>query len=131
MGVLMGKDPLQNSITPSRIFQLPLTTAVSAAMLALAGCNDGVTVNQSTQYCVGQENVRVDDSFCTPANNRGGFYRWYYVSGGGRVPYVGGHAGGGRYVPSSGSSYSSAPASASGTVRGGFGASAGEGGAGE
>jgi hypothetical protein len=105
-------------------FDLPLMAAVSTAMLALTGCSsDGVVADQPTRFCVGRDDVRVDEMFCNPETNRDGFYHWYYLSRGGRIPYMGGYAHGGGYY-SSGGSYSSPPATASGTIRGGFGSSA-------
>ena len=110
-------------------FDLPLVTAVSSAMLALTGCGDSLRVDRPTQICVGEQDRRVPDTYCEPANNGGGhFYRWYYYSRGGLLPQMGDPARGGGLYPVSGGVYSRAPSPA--VTRGGFGSSSEGGGAG-
>jgi hypothetical protein len=106
-------------------FVLPLTTAVSAAILSSCSANEW-QITGNARVCVDDAGVRVVDSRCADANNL--HHHWYYISHGGYVPRTGGHASGGSFQPSAGGgSYSSVPESApAGSVtRGGFGASAG------
>jgi hypothetical protein len=113
-------------------FNLPLTTAISAAILVSAGCSSDKEwqINDDTKLCVDQSGNRVTEDRC---NNPGGFgfwpYRWYYISRGGYVPYYNYPATGGSYTPSApASSYLPAPVAApeGAITRGGFG-SIGEG----
>lgn len=108
-------------------FNLPLTTAISAAILACSGCSSEKEwqINNDTKLCVDQNGNRVTEDRC---NNPGGSgfwpYRWYYISRGGYVPYYNYPVNGGSYTPSApASSYLPAPVSApAGAVtRGGFG----------
>jgi hypothetical protein len=108
-------------------FSLPLTTAISAAMLASAGCSSDEQwqASENTKVCVDVSGNRVPEDQC---RNRplGGIspFRWYYISRGGYVPSYYGTPTGGSYVPAaSAESYAPAPAAApAGAVtRGGFG----------
>jgi len=112
-------------------FTLPLTTAISAAMLACAGCSSGREwqTSSNTRVCVDSSGNRVPEDQCHNDQPFNSPYRWYYISQGGYVPTYYGPVSGGAYFPSSASSdYSTAPASApAGAItRGGFG-SIGEG----
>ncbi len=117
-------------------FNLPLTTAVSAAILAAAGCSSGREwqVADDSHVCVDGDQKRVSDNQCAnPAPGDGHIpYRWYYISHGGYVPYIGYPVSGGSWAPASSSrGFSSVPAEAppGAVTRGGFG-SVGEGHAG-
>jgi hypothetical protein len=121
-------------------FNLPLTTAISAAMLASAGCSSDREwqIDKNTRVCTDASGNRVPDDQCRNQTSDG--YRWYYISRGGYVPIYNGAVGGGSYQPAaSPDSYASAPADApAGAItRGGFGgageghAGGGEGGGGE
>ncbi len=108
-------------------FNLPLTTAISAAMLACAGCShdrDWQT-SDNTRVCVDQSGNRVRDDECYRRTGVGiSPFLWYYIARGGYVPSYGGRVAGGAYQPAtSPESYHSAPATApAGAVtRGGFG----------
>ena len=112
-------------------FNLPLTTAISAAMLASAGCSSDKEwqASENTKVCVDGAGNRVPEDQC---KNQSSPFRWYYISRGGYVPGYYGGVSGGSYVPAaSENSYAPAPAEApAGAVtRGGFG-SFGEGGGG-
>jgi hypothetical protein len=91
-------------------FNLPLTTAISAAILATTACSnsrDWQTSND-TKVCIDDNSNRVDEGNC---NNRTGPYRWYYISRGGYIPYYGNWVSGGSYFPSTTSTgYATAPA---------------------
>lgn len=98
-------------------------------MLTLAACSNATKANQPTQICVGEQDVRVPESYCEDRNGGGShFYRWYYFSRGGSIPYMGNRAFGGSPYPSGGGTYSRAPSAS--VSRGGFGSSVGVGGAG-
>jgi hypothetical protein len=123
-------------------FNLPLTTAISAAIsaaaiMASAGCSSEKEwqINNDTKLCVDQSGNRVAEDRCANQPAGSGYfpYRWYYISRGGYVPYYNYPVGGGSYAPSSAaSSYIPAPvaAPAGAVTRGGFG-SMGEGHGGE
>lgn len=104
-------------------FHLPLTAAISAAILVTAGCNREPDWQASgdTRVCVDDSGNRVSDDRCQ-SPYPGIPYRWYYISRGGYVPWLGRPVGGGTYVPGIGS-YGSAPVSApeGAVTRGGFG----------
>jgi hypothetical protein len=127
-------------------FNLPLTTAISAAMLASAGCSSDRDwqTNSDTKLCVDQSGKRMTEDKCEQQPSGGGYmpYRWYYISRGGYIPYYNNPVDGGSYTPSAPvSSYLPAPVSApeGAVTRGGFGGlssghggeAGGEGGAGE
>ncbi len=83
-------------------FNLPLTTAISAAILATAGCSSDKEwqINNDTKLCVDQSGNRVTEDKCNNSGNPGFFpYRWYYISRGGYVPYYNYPATGGSYTP--------------------------------
>lgn len=111
-------------------FNLPLTTAISAAMLASAGCSSDREwqINNDTKLCADQAGNRVTEDKCNnqPVSGVSGFspYRWYYISRGGYVPYYNYPVGGGSYAPSGpANSYLPAPVAApeGAVTRGGFG----------
>src|SRR5438034_792641 len=84
-------------------FNLPLTTAISAAMLACAGCSSGKEwqTSSNTKVCVDSSGNRVPED------------RWYYIARGGYIPAYYGPVSGGGYFPAGNSSgYTTAPASA-------------------
>jgi hypothetical protein len=108
-------------------FNLPLTTAISAAILASAGCssNREWQTGDNTRVCVDQNGNRIPEDQCRnqPATGYSP-YRWYYISRGGYIPTYYGPVGGGSYFPaSSPDSYHAAPseAPAGAVTRGGFG----------
>ena len=108
-------------------FILPLTTAISAAMLACSARNsaDEWQAGSNTRVCTDDWGNRVADDNCTNAVHP--HFNWYYISRGGYVPQGGGTVSGGSYVPSgSAESYGTAPLTVppGAVVRGGFGASA-------
>jgi hypothetical protein len=113
-------------------FNLPLTTAISAAILASAGCSSDKEwqINNDTKLCVDQNGNRVNEDKCNDTGDSGFWpYRWYYISRGGYVPYYNYPATGGSYTPAApASSYLPAPVAApeGAVTRGGFG-SIGEG----
>ena len=119
-------------------FNLPLTTAISAAILASAGCSSDKEwqINNDTKLCVDQSGNRVTEDKCAnqPSSGMSGMpgispYRWYFISRGGYVPYYNYPASGGAYSPSAPvNSYLPAPVAApeGAVTRGGFG-SIGEG----
>lgn len=116
-------------------FNLPLTTAISAAMLASTGCSSDKEwqTSANTKVCVDGAGKRVPEDQCNNTPPNGGVpYRWYYISRGGYVPEYYGGVSGGSYTPAASSeSYAPAPAAApAGAVtRGGFGSfGGGEGG---
>jgi hypothetical protein len=101
---------------------LPLTTAVSAAMLASSACSTDREwqVDNNTKVCVDNSGNRVADDQCFSQSS----YHWYYISRGGYVPRAGSPVSGGSWVPvGSSNGYGSAPESApAGAItRGGFG----------
>jgi hypothetical protein len=113
-------------------FNLPLTTAISAAILgvasgASAGCSSDKEwqINNDTKVCVDKSGNRVTEDRCNNAGGSGYFpYRWYYISRGGYVPYYNYPAAGGSYSPAApASSYVPAPVAApeGAVTRGGFG----------
>ena len=116
-------------------FHLPLTTAISAAILASSGCSSGNEwqTSENTKVCVDNEGKRVADDRCYTGTGYSG-YRWYYISRGGYIPYYGYSAGGGSWSPDStaSGSYNVAPSSppAGAVTRGGFGSIGGGGSAG-
>jgi hypothetical protein len=124
-------------------FTLPLTTAISAAMLASGGCSSDKEwqTSNNVKVCVDDSGNRIPDDQCRNQPSTGiSPYRWYYISRGGYVPYYGGAVGGGSYFPAgTDSDYAPAPAAApeGAITRGGFGsggeghAAGGEAGAGE
>lgn len=112
-------------------FSLPLTTAISAAMLASAGCSSDKEwqASENTRVCVDASGNRMPEDQCRNQPS-GGAFRWYYISRGGYVPgYYGGVSGGSYSPAASAESYAPAPAEApAGAItRGGFG-SIGDGG---
>jgi hypothetical protein len=104
----------------TRAFVLPIVSAVSTAFLAW-GCDRAYP----RQICVGDADIRVDDSYCRGSDYR---YHWYYYpsGGGGGVAGVGSRAFGGSAVRSAGTTFYAAPAE--GVARGGFGSIGGHGG---
>lgn len=110
--------------------KLLITTAVSSAFIA-ASCgssapdrNASWTTEEDTKVCTDDKGNRVDDEKCkqTRVHNSGsgaavGFFAWYYLSRGGRVPAIGNRVSGGAFQPTTGRSYRS-----SSVARGGFGA---------
>jgi len=110
-------------------FNLPLTTAISAAILASAGCSSDKEwqINSNTKLCVDPSGNRVTEDKCAsqPSSATGIMpYRWYYISSGGYVPYYNSPASGGSYSPSApAESYLPAPVAApeGAVTRGGFG----------
>ncbi|MBV8846050.1 MAG: hypothetical protein JO307_24845 [Bryobacterales bacterium] len=109
-----------------RLFILPLTTAISGAMLSCS--SDLVRETQAsadTKVCVDDSGRRVPNADCD--NPNGSHHHWYYINGGGYVPHPRFPVRGGSYEPASTSrSYSSAPETspANPVTRGGFGQSA-------
>jgi len=105
-------------------FHLPLTAAISAAILATAGCNRerDWQASSDTRVCVDDSGKRVADDRCGAVSPGLMPYHWYYIARGGYIPWFGHSVGGGSFV-SGGGSYTSAPSSApAGAVtRGGFG----------
>jgi len=108
-------------------FTLPLTTAISAAMLASSGCraSGDWQADNNTKVCVDQSGKRMPEDQCMnqPANGVSP-YRWYYIARGGYVPAYYSPASGGSYAPSAPSdSYAPAPSEAppGAITRGGFG----------
>jgi hypothetical protein len=116
-------------------FNLPLTTAISAAILASTACHSGREwqTDANTRVCVDKSGARVADDQCRSHTGSGvSPFVWYYIARGGYVPYYNRPVTGGSYQPaSSPETYTSAPATApAGAItRGGFG-SIGEGHAG-
>jgi len=112
-------------------FVLPLTTAISAAMLASVGCSSDKEwqTSNNAKVCVDDSGNRIPDDRCRNQPSTGiSLFRWYYISRGGYVPYFGGAVGGGSYFPgTTEGEYAPAPASApAGAItRGGFGSFAG------
>jgi hypothetical protein len=113
-------------------FTLPLTTAISAAILASTSCgnsSDGEwKTSANTRVCVDQSGKRMPEDQCVnqPSTTIPP-YRWYYISRDGYVPTYNGPVSGGSYYPTvSPDSYSPAPstARAGAITRGGFGGSA-------
>ena len=108
-------------------FNLPLTTAISAAILASTGCssNKEWQTSSNNRICVDQSGKRIPEDQCKNQPSTGiSPYRWYYISRGGYIPSYYYPASGGSYQPSeSPASYAPAPAEApAGAVtRGGFG----------
>jgi hypothetical protein len=105
----------------------------------LSGCRHP---QPEMQRCVDEHNVVVDDKLCQTQqgvqqqrrpDGHGGFlpifipYHYYYGGYGGYG--LGSVVGGGGYTPMTGHAYANASGRSSGTVRGGFGSSFGEGGA--
>jgi hypothetical protein len=110
-------------------FNLPLTTAISAAILATTACGqrDWQTGNDA-KVCIDDNANRIGESNCNTPN---GPYRWYYISRGGYIPYYGNMVTGGSYFPSTTSTgYATAPAEPppGAVTRAGFGSHGGEGG---
>lgn len=109
--------------------RLLITTAVSTAFLA-AACgpsaedrNGEWTAEEDTKVCTDDQGNRVTDDKCkeTRVHNSGsgaamGFFAWYYLSRGGRVPAIGNRVAGGAFQPMAGRSYRAAS-----VARGGFG----------
>lgn len=109
--------------------QLPLTSAMAAAMLALPACsereqwNGDVAAKNDTAFCIDQDGRRIDDENCREASNRGYYAggvrrgnQWYYMGRGSPLPYYGesiydrrfeAH---GAFQPRPGLSYTHAPA---------------------
>ena len=101
-------------------FHLPLTAAISAAILAASGCNRerDWQASSDTRVCVDDSGKRVPDERCRPVSPGPMPYRWYYIARGGYIPWFGHPAG----APAAGS-YRSAPGAvpAGAVTRGGFG----------
>ena len=114
-------------------FNLPLTTAISAAILATTACSNSRDwqIDNDTRVCVNDNGDRVDEGNCNRNNGAGWSpYRWYYISRGGYVPYYGNTVSGGSYFPSTTSTgYASAPAEPppGAVTRAGFGSHGGGG----
>jgi hypothetical protein len=118
---------------------LGLTAVLAISATVLAGCDRksddwqaSSTTDKPTRVCVDKDGKRVPDAQCPPPGQQvvhsggsgiGTAFLWYYIgSQMGRsyaVPPMGRPVTGGGYVPTSGMSYGSAPASA--VSRGGFG----------
>jgi hypothetical protein len=108
-------------------FILPLTTAISAAMLASTGCGSGNEwqTSANTRVCVDSSGKRIPEDQChnQPATGISPF-RWYYINQGGYVPTYYNPVAGGSYEPTApADSYYPAPATApeGAITRGGFG----------
>ncbi|MDO7843687.1 hypothetical protein [Sphingomonas immobilis] len=117
-------------------FDLKLTTAISAALIAGACSNDqgDWTAQRDTAVCTDKAGQRVADANCQRAHSgssgvMAGAFAWYYLSRNSRVPYYGERATGGSFARAAGSTYYHAPAGTAMTrsaaiSRGGFGSSA-------
>ena len=119
--------------------QLALTTAMAATLSSLSACSsgndwDGSYADNDTRVCVDEAGNRVDDRQCGSHIRGGGYYGWYYVNRGSRMPYYGDSVNDpklgiqGSKTPVTGKSYASAPAQTNLTrsaakSRGGFGSS--------
>jgi hypothetical protein len=108
--------------------QLPLTSAMAAALMALPACSSGddwngdVVAKEDTAVCVDKEGKRVDDDRCAPrtahsgGSGVGSAFLWYYLGRNARLPYYGDSihdrrfAGAGSFTPASRATYHSAPA---------------------
>jgi hypothetical protein len=105
-------------------FHLPLTAAISAAILAASGCNRerDWQASSDTRVCVDSSGKGVDDDRCRTGSPGIIPFHWYYIARGGYIPWFGHAVSGGSFVPGAGA-YRSAPGSApAGAVtRGGFG----------
>jgi hypothetical protein len=131
-------EPLSGERLMKR-FILPLTTAISAAMLASVSCGPDREwqINNNTKVCVDQNGNRIPEDKCgdqPSGTGTGAPYRWYYVSRGGYVPIYNYPVSGGSYEPSEDpTAYVPAPAVApeGAIMRGGFGGIGGGGGEGE
>ena len=119
-------------------FDLKLTTAISAALMAAACSNNegDWTAQRDTAVCTDKAGNRVADSNCQQQRAHSGSsgavagaFAWYYLSRNSRVPYMGERAIGGSFAGVPGRAYAHAPASTAVTrsaaiSRGGFGSSA-------
>lgn len=119
--------------------QLALTTAMAATLTSLSACSsgsdwDGSYADNDTRVCVDEAGNRVDDSQCGSHIRGGGYYGWYYVNRGSRLPYYGDSVNDaklgiqGSKTPLAGKNYASAPSHTNLTrsaakSRGGFGSS--------
>jgi hypothetical protein len=114
---MTGKRSTQVSVTILATLALTLVPALSACRTSRPA---------EALHCVDSENRVVDEANCQQKDRAGGTgffpYFWYY--GGGRGLPMGSTVTGGGYEPQSGRSYTSP----SGTQRGGFGSSVGDGG---
>ncbi|MBA4162278.1 MAG: hypothetical protein C0515_09435 [Novosphingobium sp.] len=119
--------------------QLALTTAMAATLTSLSACSsgndwEGSYADNDTRVCVDEAGRRVDDSQCRSYIRGGGYYGWYYVNRGSRLPYYGDSVRDtklgikGSPAPVAGRSYADAPSHTNLTrsaamSRGGFGSS--------
>lgn len=75
--------------------KLALTSAMAATLTSLSACSSGDDwddnyADNDTAVCVDENGRRVDDSNCRSQHIRGGgFYGWYYINRGSRLPYYG------------------------------------------
>ncbi len=118
---------------------LSMTTAMAASLAALPGCSsndwgDEYYVSNDTAICTDREGKRVDDDRCDDDRYRSGsgYYGWYYIRSGSRLPYYGDSVRDPRFSGSfsrdANRSYSRAPTESRVTrsqavSRGGFGSS--------
>lgn len=117
----------------AKLFVLPLTTAISTAMLSCSSNPREWRTNADIKICVDDLDKRVPDGDCSNPGDQ--HHRWYYINEGGYVPYPGypvrsgsyqPNSAGGSYGPSAGGSDVATPQStrAGAITRGGFGESA-------
>ena len=124
--------------------QLTMTTAMAAALIALAACSsqaEDVIADNDTAICVDQEGKRVEDNRCgnDVHHYHGGggassAFLWYYLGRSSAIPYYGDsirdsrYAGRGSFNARPGASYARAPSTTGMTrsqavSRGGLGSS--------
>jgi hypothetical protein len=112
-------------------FRLVLVPLLSSMMIATGACYDQSREDdQYSRVCVDRSTgTRVEDNRCGQHSTgmAGGFYAWYFLSGGGArfMPGIGSPVRGGTFeTPRGYNPATGAPADSSSARRGGFGSSA-------
>lgn len=101
---------------------LVITTAVASAFLT--GCaGNSKAKTENAQICADSNGIRAEDENCDNRRNPrvAGFYAWYYISRGGKVPAMGDKISGGSFSPKAGQKY----VKSGSAERGGFGSTTG------
>jgi hypothetical protein len=113
-------------------FRLVLVPLLSSMMIASGACYSRTDTDEYSRVCVDKETgKRVEDERCgtgsTGGAGMGGFYAWYFLSGGGyrsrSLPPLGAPVTGGSYDLPRGARVGTGRADSSSVRRGGFGSS--------
>jgi len=81
----------------AKLCVLPLTTAISTAMLSCSSNPREWRTNADIKICVDDLDKRVPDGDCSNPGDQ--HHRWYYINEGGYVPYPGYPVRSGSYQP--------------------------------